>query len=420
MGSVIETATSPNETSAELVVGSRHEVTIEKLVYGGDGLAHIANRTTFVPYSAPGDRLLIEISSVAKNYARGVIVELLDPSPARRIPPCPYFGACGGCQIQHLEYSAQLEAKSSFLRESLHRIGGISWPGEITVIPSDEFGYRSRAEIKIDRDKDGHTSIGFFRAGTHDVVQIDDCAVLLPAANRELHRLHTEPSVIPADATRVFLTAGDEGVIVTPANGQTSRAAEFDALGTVHQNIAGFDYKFGIRSFFQSNRRMIEELIRCALNNSTGKIAVDLYAGVGLFSLQLSRHFERVYAIEGNRFAANHGLSNLQDNGVTNVRYEAISVEAWLKYKATSIPRPDLVMLDPPRSGAGNQVIERLAAWRPRRISYVSCDPPTLARDLRQLIDRGYQLKSIAALDMFPQTFHLEAVAHLEIEVPGA
>ncbi len=416
MGSVIESAINPNETSAELAVGSRHEVTIEKLVYGGDGLAHIGTRAIFVPYSAPGDRLLIQITSIARNYARGIITQILDPSPSRRMPPCRYFGECGGCQIQHLQYHAQLEAKSSFLRESLQRIGGIVWPGEITVIPSDEFGYRSRAEIKIGRDKEGRESIGFFRAGTQDVVNIEDCAILLPAANRELRRLHSEPSVIPADATRVFLTAGDEGVIVTPANGQTSRAAEFDALGTVHQNIEGFDYGFGIRSFFQSNKRMIEELIRRGLNDSTGNIAVDLYAGVGLFSLRLSRHFQQVYAVEGNRFAANHGLSNLDANSVTNVRYEAISVEAWLKYKATSIPRPDLVLLDPPRSGAGNQVIERLVALLPCRISYVSCDPTTLARDLRQLIDRGYHLKSIVALDMFPQTFHLEAVAHLEIE----
>ncbi|MEP7272411.1 MAG: class I SAM-dependent RNA methyltransferase [Acidobacteriota bacterium] len=399
----------------DLEVGSLHEVTIEKLVYGGDGLAHIGSRALFIPYAAIGDKLLVRITALARNYARGMIDQIIDPSPTRRTPPCSHFGICGGCQFQHLEYSAQLAAKSGFLRESLQRIGQIEWQGEIEVIPSEEFGYRSRAEIKVDRDEDGRVRIGYFRTGTHEVCAIDTCAILLPSANRELQRLHSERSLIPADSTRVFVTAGDEGVIVTPANGSGERAAEFDALGTAHQQIDGIAYGFGIRSFFQSNRYLIEELIHRAIGDASGKIAIDLYAGVGLFSLQLSRRFEQVHAIEGNRSAANHGLDNLKANGLTNVRYEAISVEAWLKYKACAMAQPDFVLLDPPRAGAGHKVIERIAALCAPAISYVSCDPATLARDLRMLIDRGYRLRSIVALDMFPQTFHLEAVARLEL-----
>lgn len=402
--------------ATDLAVGSLHEVTIEKLVYGGDGLAHIGTRALFVPYSAPGDRLVVRLTSLARNYIRGSIESILEPSPARRDAPCLHFGVCGGCQLQHLEYSAQLMAKAAFLRESLQRIGGISWPKEIEVAPSEEFGYRARAEIKVDRDQQGQARFGFFQTGTHEVCEIDNCAVLLPAANRALLRLHSERSLIPADATRIYLTAGDEGVILTPANGESSRRAEFDALGTAHQRIAGMDYAFGIRSFFQSNRTLIEELIRRAIGDSKGKIAVDLYAGVGLFSLQLSRAFEQVYAIEGNRSAANHGIENLRANGLMNVRYEAISVEAWLKYKAGAIPRPELVLLDPPRAGLGNQVIERLALLASPEIAYVSCDPTTLARDLRRFLDHGYRLRSLIALDMFPQTFHLEAVAHLDLQ----
>ncbi len=415
MESVTDTITDQTgEATEQLTVGSHHEVTIEKLVYGGDGLAHIGTRAVFVPYAATGDKLVVCITALARNFARGVIEEVIEPSPARRSPPCIHFGVCGGCHLQHLEYDAQLTAKSAFLRESLHRIGHIEWPNEIEVIPSAEFGYRSRAEIKVDRGEDGKARIGYFRAGSHEVCEIESCAILLPAANRELQRLHSERSLIPSDATRVFVTGGDEGVIVTPANGTGSRSAEFDALGTAHQRIDGIDYAFGIRSFFQSNRRMIEELIQRGIGDARGRVAVDLYAGVGLFSLQLSRRFEQVFAIEGNRCAANHGLENLRANGLANVRYEAISVEAWLKYKASGVARPDFVLLDPPRAGAGNQVIERLATLAPPLISYVSCDPTTLARDLRQLIDLGYRLQSIVALDMFPQTFHLEAVAHLE------
>jgi 23S rRNA (uracil1939-C5)-methyltransferase len=231
-----------------------------------------------------------------------------------------------------------------------------------------------------------------------------------------LQRLHAEKYLIPSDSTRVYLTAGDEGVIVTPANGASARASEFDALGTAHQHIGGIDYAFGIRSFFQSNRSLVEELVRASVGEMQGEVAVDLYAGVGLFSLQLSRRFEHVYAIESDRFAANHGIENLRANGIVNVRYEAISVEAWLKYKSAAVPRPDFVLLDPPRAGAGRKVIERLVSLAPKAITYVSCDPATLARDLRDLLDRGYSLRSITGLDMFPQTFHVEAVAHLSAD----
>ena len=417
---VTDTIAEQNGAATDgVVIDSRHKVTIEKLVYGGDGLAHIGTRAVFVSFAAPGDQLLVRITTVARNYARAVIEEILDPSPARRDPPCVHFGNCGGCQFQHLQYPAQLAAKATFLRESLHRIGRIEWEPDIEVIASDEFGYRSRAEIKVGSDESGKTRIGFFRAGSHEICDIESCPILLPAANRELTRLHTQRSLIPADATRVFVTAGDEGVIVTPADGSGARNAEVDALGTARQEIDGITYSFGIRSFFQSNRRLIGLLIQNAIGDAQGKTAVDLYAGVGLFSLQLSKRFERVFAIEGNRCAATHGMDNLRTNGLNNVRYEAISVEAWLKYKSADV-NPDFVLLDPPRAGAGNQVVERLASLAPKRISYVSCDPTTLARDLRQFIDRGYELESIIGLDMFPQTFHLEAVAQLRLAATPA
>lgn len=404
------------EPSAErpLEIGNLYEVTIEKLVYGGEGMAHIGTLAVFVPYAAPGDRLVIRLVQIARKYARGVIEEILSPSPARRDPPCRYFGDCGGCQLQHLQYTAQLEAKREFLRESLRRLGGIEWGDEIPVRAAAEFGYRSRAEIKIARDESGETRIGYFRAGTHEVCEIEDCQLLLPAAGRELQRLRAEKALLPKDATRVYLTAGDEGVLVTPGTGEGARQAEYDALGTARQRIAGFEYEFGVRSFFQVNRLLVEELVREAIGEARGKMAFDLYAGVGLFTLQLSGRFEQVYAIEGNHMAASHGVRNLRANQVSNARFEATSVEAWLKNRTAGLPRPDFILLDPPRAGAGQQVIERITALGPRAISYVSCDPATLARDLRALIDRGYRLKSLVALDMFPQTFHLETVAQLE------
>ncbi|HMV51271.1 MAG TPA: class I SAM-dependent RNA methyltransferase [Blastocatellia bacterium] len=397
------------------MIGEVHEVTIEKLVYGGDGLAHIGSQAVFVPVAAAGDVLRVRLTEVERNYARGVIEEILKPSPVRRTPPCVHFGVCGGCQLQHLDYAAQLNAKVAFVRESLRRLGNIEWESEIAVRAAEEFGYRSRAELKVARDETGKTRIGYFQAGTREVCEVENCLILMPAANRELQRLHAEPSLIPSDATRVHFTVGDEEVIVTPATGENGKSEAVDGLGTAHQLINGVNYGFGVRSFFQGNRLLVEELVNTAIGDARGQLAVDLYAGVGLFSLQLAKTFAQVCAVEGNRPAANHGIENARANNLPNVRYEPISVEAWLKYKSLDFPRPDFVLLDPPRAGAGGQVIERLAALASPRIAYVSCDPSTLARDLRLLIEYGYQIDSITALDMFPQTFHVETVVQLRI-----
>ncbi|HEV2664275.1 MAG TPA: class I SAM-dependent RNA methyltransferase [Blastocatellia bacterium] len=416
MATPAELIDSEKDAGRSVAIGESYEVAIEKLVYGGDGLAHVGSQAVFVPLTAAGDFARIRIVECERNYGRGVIEELLDPSPLRRTPPCQRFGVCGGCQLQHLDYPAQLEAKASFVRESLRRIGAIEWDGEIRMRSGPEFGYRSRAEIKVARDEEGRARIGYFRAGSHEVCEVESCPILAPAANRELQRLHAESSLVPNDATRVYLTVGDDEVIVTPANGEDGRAAEFDSMGTAHQRIAGINYGFGVRSFFQGNRLLVEELINEAVGDAAGEFAVDLYAGVGLFSLQLAKTFKQVCAVEGNKTAANHGVENARLNGLNNLRYEPISVEAWLKYKSAEAPRPDFALLDPPRAGAGVQVIEQLAAMAPPALTYVSCDPATLARDLKLLLNYGYRIDSITALDMFPQTFHVETVARLRIE----
>ncbi len=399
---------------SRIAIGELHDVAIEKLVYGGDGFAHIGSQAVFVPFAAVGDQLRVRITEVERNYARGVIEEILQPSATRRTPPCAHFGVCGGCQLQHLNYDAQLEAKVAFVRESLRRLGGIDWDEEIATRSAEEFGYRSRAELKIARGANGQPHIGYYRPASQQVCEVENCLILMPVANRELQRLHAEPSLIPKDATRIHFTVGDTEMIVTPATGENGKSEAVDALGTAYQRIGGFNYGFGVRSFFQGNRLLVEELVRTAIGDGGGKLAVDLYAGVGLFSLQLSKSFDQVVAVEGNRPAASHGMENVRANNLSNVRYEQLSVEAWLKYKSVELPCPDFVLLDPPRSGAGAQVIERLAAMAAPQMTYVSCDPATLARDLRLLVNYGYSIESITALDMFPQTFHVETVVRLK------
>jgi len=407
--------TNPNqpERATTIHVGEDHDVTIEKIVYGGDGLARLGPFTLFVPFTAPGDVVRVRITSVDRSIARGVIEQMISPAPTRQQPPCRHFGVCGGCQLQHLAYPIQLEVKSAFVRESLRRLGGIDWPGEIPILSGPDTGYRTRAELKIGRTADLRPRFGYFEAGTHRLHEIDRCPILHPAAEEELQRIRANPARIPPTATRLFLTVGDGGAVATPATGENDRIASIDAMGTVHQHILGIDYQFGVRSFFQGNRPLVEALVKAAIGDHSGNSAVDLYAGVGLFSLQLAKRFTQVCAVEGNGLAATHGATNARRNRLPNVEYHSLSVEAWLKHHTRAWQRPDLLLLDPPRAGAGPQVCARIAALAPRQITYVSCDPATLARDLKSLGAAGYHPTSITAVDMFPQTFHVETVVHL-------
>ena len=391
-----------------LAIGDIHDLTIEKIVYGGDGLGRVNGQALFVPFAAPGDQLRVRITSLERNFARGVIEEIVAPAATRRAAPCQYFGVCGGCQLQHLNYPTQLQSKTEFIRESLRRMGGIDWKEGIQILAADEFGYRSRAEIKINGEQ-----IGFYQAGSHEVCEVTECLILLPAANAELQQLHRPPNLLPRRATRVYLTVGDGEVLATPATGENARDAEIDAKGTVQQTIAGLTYSFGVRTFFQSNRLLVEPLVETAIGNAAGKTAFDLYAGAGLFSLPLAKSFAQVYAVEGSKISLRHGMANAQANHISNVIFAAMSVETWLKWEAPKLPRPDLVLLDPPRAGAGEAVIQRLLALKPIKIHYVSCDPTTLARDLKWLTNANYKIDSITALDMFPQTYHVETVVKL-------
>lgn len=398
---------------ARLTVGDVVEIVIEKLAHGGEGLARVAGRVMFVPLAAPGDRASVRIVEIARSHARGEIVEILSPSPDRRAPPCRYFGACGGCQLQHLEYRAQLATKARIVHEALEHIGGIRWPSDIPMLSAGELGYRSRCELKISSATEGETRVGYFRAHSHEVVDVEECPILEARAAHELTRLRSTASRLPRGVTRAWLASGDEeGVLVT------DDAGDRDCAGsdrTVHQRVGGIDYRFGLTSFFQCNRLLVEDLVRTAVGETSGVHAADLYAGAGLFSLPLARRFLRVQAVEENATAVKLLEANALDNHIDNLQAFSTRVEDWLAREATLSPPLDFVLLDPPRRGAGVRVIEVLQTLHPRAIAYVSCDPATLARDLRHLVACGYALDAVTALDMFPQTAHVEAVAQLSL-----
>lgn len=408
-----------------LKVGDVVEVITERLAYGGDVVARHGGLAVFIPLAAPGERLRVRIVERKKNYARAVIEEILIASSSRREPPCRYFGDCGGCQLQHITYEAQVEAKAGFVRDALARVGRIDLPHEIEVRQASEFGYRSRAQVKLGRvtaSTEQGRPVGFNRAGSHSICDVRSCPILTPELNAALLSVRTSLSNTGGqkkseasfdEISEVEMAAGEAGVSIEPAfAGFESEAAQRNVRGAIHH--------FSPATFFQVNSLLLDELIEEAIgesaaNENTGGLAIDLYAGVGLFTIQMARQFDRVIGVESDVGAARFARKNIRANGVSNVKFYNSRVEDWLdtfveQHKGAR--PPDFMLLDPPRSGAA-ATIDKITALRPARISYVSCDPTTLARDLRRLIDSGFELQRVTAIDLFPQTYHIETVARL-------
>lgn len=408
------------------------EVTIERILPGGVGLAHAEGRTVFVALAAPGDVARVRVESVRGRVAFASIVEVLQPSPSRVEPPCPYFGRCGGCDFQQLNYGAQLEAKVEIIRDCLRRVARVEPPAEIHITPSPlEWRYRSRARWQHDAVRN---FLGYYERGSHRVCDVVECPVAAPEVQTRLTRLRESMSegALPSDAAEFEAVAGDSGVALAPSI-EPADEREQTRL------IAGERYRFDAGCFFQINHALLEPLVREGLRDAvqasevetgtegetaghvsvekvdyvSGETALDLYAGVGLFTLPLARRFERVVAVEGNAASTNYARRNLSDAGLSNARVETAAVGTWLAHNAERLGSVDFVLLDPPRAGAEPEAVRGIIALEPRQISYVSCDPATLARDLLALTAAGYKLASVRAFDMFPQTHHVETVVHL-------
>ncbi|GAB4149736.1 MAG: 23S rRNA (uracil(1939)-C(5))-methyltransferase RlmD [Planctomycetota bacterium] len=376
-------------------------MTAERLAFGGACVGRHEGLAVFVPFAAPGDRVIARIETVEQNRATARLERVLEPSSHRREARCRHFGDCGGCHFQHVDYEAQLEAKRTFVEDALARIGGIEDAGEIPIESAAEWRYRSRTQLKV---KGRH--LGFNRAFSHDVVDVVECPVMAEDLEAHLAALRETIAALPrADLPyQVDGACGLEGASFAP-----------DMPGVrkdlVTHEVLGFRYLIEPESFFQGNRHLVARLVEGAVGGEGGGTAYDLYAGVGLFTLPLSTRFERVEAVEDERRAATLGRVNAKLNGRDNVAYFRRTTEQFL---AGGRPTPDLVLMDPPRLGA-KPVIPALVALHAPRIVYVSCDPNTLARDLARLREGGYRIESVAAFDMFPQTYHVECVAKLAL-----
>ena len=382
------------------------EVLIERILPGGAGLAHANGETILVELAAPGDRLRVRLERRRGSVAFASIVEIIEPSPARTEPPCPYFGRCGGCDFQQLNYEAQLAAKVEIIRDCLRRIARLDYPENIPITPSPAaWHYRSRAQWQYDALRN---QLGYFERGSHTVCDVASCPVIVPALEETLESLRgrLRAGTLPREIREFQAVAGDEGASIFPP---------LDEAGTreVSRRIGEHLYLFSANSFFQINQELLPALVAYAVDGARGAAALDLYCGAGLFTLPLAERFAHVTGVEAHPGAVAYARRNLTAAQLTNASLACASVGEWLSAEANAHAGLDLILLDPPRTGAEEGVIDGLLLLGARRITYVSCDPATLARDLRGLTDGGYRLDSIAAFDMFPQTHHVETVAHL-------
>jgi 23S rRNA (uracil1939-C5)-methyltransferase len=393
--------------SKHYTTGDVIDLTVEKIVPRGFGLGFAENLTVLVPLSAPGDKLRVRIRDIKKRMAFADIVEIRQPGPHRTTPACEHFGKCGGCDLQQMTYKAQLDAKSGLVRDCLTRIGKIDYDGEIPVIASPQpFGYRARARWQIDGKRN---AIGYFARESKRLVPINNCPVLTPGLQSTLDYIRETMGMDEtwAGARELEAATGDEGRVsmFTPDRKELSPEVTFA--------VNGDSYAFSAATFFQANKFLVGELIDTALGDAGGETAFDLYSGVGLFTLPMARRFEKVIAVEENRVAAGLAEKNVEVARFANVDVINRRVAKFLAGK--TVKSPDFILLDPPRAGDESAVIQGIAKLKPARISYVSCEPSILARDLRILVDAGYQIDKITALDMFPQTHHVETVAHLSV-----
>ena len=424
------------------------EITIERLVYGGEGLAHHQGSTVFVPFVLPAERVAAAAVERKKKFIRARVERLLKPSPDRATPRCPHFGACGGCHYQHIPYPAQLKYKTEILRETLGRLGRIDWRGEIRAHASPPWGYRNRAQWKVrpsGPDGAGGMGIGYFRANSSALCVVQDCAVLSPLLLKSLLALRAAAAegALPRELREIEAFAGgsDSKLLLTatfagfPARAQkladqlkkilpeleslvfydpASKRMEVDGAGSIEAAAAGSHYRVGHFSFFQVNRFLVDELVREVADvEAEGALALDLFAGVGLFSLALAKRFARVICVESNPAAARDLEANVSGRASTSglgIEVRATDVEHFL---GQFNEQPGLVVLDPPRAGLTPATLKHLARLSSPRITYVSCDPPTLARDLAGLVMAGFEISGIQLFDFFPQTFHMEAVVSL-------
>ncbi len=382
------------------------EVRVEKIVPNGLGLCFAENLTVFVPLSVKGDKLRVKIRKLQGKTAFAKIVEILEPAEDRIKPKCIYFGTCGGCDFQQMAYESQLEAKIGIIKDSLRRIGKIDFEDEIPIIASPkEYNYRLRSQWHIDSRK---KKIGYFKRQSHDVIDAKSCPILIPELEATLKDLqeNLDYETLFAEMVNVEAASGENGEVSVYSEELVEPTYE------IFYELNGEKFHFNAKSFFQSNKFLIKDLVETAIENAEGRTALDLYCGVGLFSLSMAGSFEKVHGVEANKEAIGFAVKNAEHARISNVEFHDERVKSFVN--ENNFADVDFVLLDPPRSGVKRGTLENITKLEAERITYVSCNPSTLARDLQILLEKNYKIEKITALDLFPQTHHVETIVQLK------
>jgi 23S rRNA (uracil1939-C5)-methyltransferase len=451
---------------------------IEKLIYGGDGLARLPaddrgrGKAVFVPFVLAGEKIEAAITEEKPGFARAQATAIVEPSPHRILPPCPHFGRCGGCHYQQASYEQQLEIKKEILRENLRRIAKLELNCEIQVHPSPPWSYRNRSRLQVRTRPE--FAAGYFKFASHELLPVEECPISSPLINRGIAMLwqagRAGNAVEGVREAEFFANADDTKLLIellcAPEARRAAVRAWAEELCAALPEIAGVvafrepqkgvqeplvavgaseltyqtktaAYRVSAGSFFQTNRFLTDELVQIVTAGRSGDLALDLYAGVGLFSTALARDFRHIVSVEMSQTAAADLKYNLPSNGRSvQTATEQYLAELTSRVGAGESPaqsrsdgskghvgngsvlphslhKPDLVIVDPPRSGLGDRVARALASADAPRLTYVSCDPATLARDLGPLQAAGYRVEEVHLVDLFPQTYHLESVLQL-------
>jgi 23S rRNA (uracil1939-C5)-methyltransferase len=381
---------------------------MEKWVYGGESLSRLDGRVVLAPYLLPGETARLKVG----DDVHAELIDVVTPVDTRVDAPCRLFTRCGGCQYQHAPYEYQVARKVEILREQLRRVGKIEFEGEIEAVAGPPLGYRNRVQLHVN---DGR--IGYLAPRSHTLVPVaGECPVASPKLNEALATLREKlrDPQFPRFVQSIELFTNEHDVQVNIVESD-KRVAKwfFDWVGSTesleYQTGIGM-FRVGPRSFFQVNRFLIEKLIKAAIGDIAGRSALDLYAGVGLFALPLAKHFEEVVAVEANHGAVRDLEFNASRAGVAIEAHDA-RVEDFLSSSEHVPGTFDLIVADPPRAGLGKAVSQHLSRLAAPKIVIVSCDPATLARDVAALKD--YEIEKLTLVDLFPQTYHMETVAHL-------
>ncbi|MGA7341948.1 MAG: 23S rRNA (uracil(1939)-C(5))-methyltransferase RlmD [Terracidiphilus sp.] len=421
-------------------------VEIGKPIYGGAFLARALGKALFVPLALPGEQARVRIVEDKRGYATAEATEILAPAPGRVVPECRHFGACGGCHYQHAAYAAQLDFKQAILRETLER-GGVRAPETISVLSAEPWAYRNR--IRLAFDAEGNS--GYRGRRSHAVVPIAECPIAAPllvrAAEAAAEIARRLPPVQRPAEISLFCNAEESALLVeistlsltkllfedfcralagripeligaeyttTDRSGRSLRTVARWGAASLSYRAGGFEYRVDHGAFFQVNRWLTDALVEQVTDGLSGALAWDLFAGVGLFARRLASGFARVIAIESAPSAIAALAHNLRGTGASAVKATTLDfLRRAHRSRSKGFEPPNLIVVDPPRTGLGAETTALLAQIAAPALVYVSCDPATLARDLRTLLATGYVIQNIALADLFPQTFHIETVVRL-------